>query len=393
MSTPSIYPADWQKTSKTNFDWYIQFRFYDPVNKPEGKQRIIKGMNDYKDPEIRRQITEHLLGDEMQKLKAGYNLVTAQYSQSGELHEHTPLYQALQLAFKGCSCDPNSMKEIKHMLVYVLTAIERTGLNMMPVCQVRKKHVRRILDACAQITGRYDEKLKKTVNFTWSADRFNKYRTYLMILFTEIGEVDAIEMNPCRDIKKKKTIKRIRETLTPEQRQIVNDHLWKNHRTFWRLLHIFFHSGARETEIMRVQGKHVNLQKQTYIRVVKKGRSYKEVETTIKDIALPLWTEAMEMCGKDDYVFGEGLAPSSMPIRADQINKRWHRNVKKPLGITADFYSLKHSNTTETVRIAGDQVAANQNAHSGTAMVVKIYDVERGSREHEAMKKVNNPFA
>lgn len=392
MSSPVVYPSNWKTTSKISEPWYIFYRFYDPVNKPEGKQCNIKGMNDYKDPDVRRQITDYLLDEALKKLKAGYNPITDKYHETSELHEQTPLKQALQLALQACSCDPNTKKELKHMLVYVTMAIEITRLQALAICEVRKKHIRRILDTCSQITSRYDEKLKKTITVTWSANKFNKYRTYLMILFSEICEVDAIEMNPCRDIKKKKTVTRVRETLTAEERTAVNNHLWENHRTFWRLLHIFFHSGARETEIVRVQGKHVDLRKQTYIRLVKKGRSYKEVLTTIKDIALPLWVEAMDNCGKEDYIFSEGLQPGALPIRADQINKRWLRNVKKPLGISADFYSLKHSNTTETVTIAGDQVAANQNAHSGTAMVVKIYDVGRGSREHEAMKKVNNPF-
>jgi hypothetical protein len=182
MSTPVIFPPNWKTTSKIDVDWYIFFRFYDPVNKPEGKQRVIKGMNDYKDPEVRRQITEHFLQEEIRKLQSGYNPVTDQYNNTAELHEQTPLKQALRLALNACSCDPNTKKELKHMLVYATMAIERLRLDQMPVCEVRKKHIRRILDTCAQITSRYDEKLKKTITVTWSENKFNKYRTYLMIL-------------------------------------------------------------------------------------------------------------------------------------------------------------------------------------------------------------------
>lgn len=104
-----------------------------------------------------------------------------------------------------------------------------------------------VLDQCSRI------------KLHWTNNQFNHYRKYISILFTELVEVEAIEYNPVKDIDKQKTIKRIRKTLTKEERKKVNYHLHKNYYSFWRFINIFFHSGARLTEILSVKKEDVDL--------------------------------------------------------------------------------------------------------------------------------------
>jgi len=80
-------------------------------------------------------------------------------------------------------------------------------------------------------------------------------------------------------------------------------------------------------------------------------------------------------------------------IQPYQINKRWYRLVKKQLGITADFYSLKHLHTTEVVEMMGSFQAAMHNGHTSTDMVSQIYDVRRKSREQATIASLDNKFA
>jgi len=101
----------------------------------------------------------------------------------------------------------------------------------------------------------------------------------------------------------------------------------------------------------------------------------------------------MQSCGAEDYVFSRDLKPGPAVIRPDQINKRWYRHVKDKLKIQADFYSLKHLNTTEIVSALDEAAAARLNEHTSTAMVIKIYDVNREKRQHEQIRKINNPLA
>jgi hypothetical protein len=103
--------------------------------------------------------------------------------------------------------------------------------------------------------------------------------------------------------------------------------------------------------------------------------------------------------GKTFYLFSKNQVPGFTMINEEQIGRRWRERVKnKPaLGnVTADFYALKHLNSTETRTLAGAAVAAAQNSHKSEAMVVNIYDVQREERawqDQERQKQVNNPFA
>jgi hypothetical protein len=144
---------------------------------------------------------------------------------------------------------------------------------------------------------------------------------------------------------------------------------------------------------MQIRARDINLEAQKYKRLVKKDRIFKEDLTTIKDIVLPLWEEVLSECQPDDYLFSHGFRPGAIHMSPDPIARTWKRQVKDKLRITADFYSLKHSNSDETDAIAGAAAAARQNAQTNEAMVVKIYATGRPDRMHEQLKKINNPFA
>lgn len=400
MSQPSIHPANWKQiTASVSKKWYIFYRFYDPIHKPEGKPKLLKGMNDYKTAESRRQATQTILDDEMSLLKSGWNPVTDQYvslddmPEAGELNEHTPLPLALRIAQKKLTCAGYTQDDIRSMMYWVPIAIEQCNFARLPVGEVKKKHIRAILDKCSGIKSRVAPETKEVITVKeWSNHKFNKYRSYLMILFSEIAEAEAIEQNPCRDMKKRKKTKRIRQTLTKQERFRTDALLRWFVYEFWRFLHIFFHSGCRESEMMLLQGKHVNLEAKTFVRMVLKGQSYEEKEGTIKDIALEFWKEAMEGCGPEDYLFSKRFQPGALPINPRQIGRYWKRWVKRLLGITADFYSLKHSNTTETSKALGAKAAAKHNGQEGEAMVIQIYDVDYALRMQNEIRQINNPF-
>ena len=54
-----------------------------------------------------------------------------------------------------------------------------------------------------------------------------------MILYKELIELEAVEVNPVRDIAKKKTIQRLRKLPTHESRRLISEHLKEHHYRFW----------------------------------------------------------------------------------------------------------------------------------------------------------------
>lgn len=399
-SMPKICPKSaYGRNASTKKDWSIQYRFYDPMvlydsgplkGKVKPKQVTLKGMNQYKSVRDRRLYANILIDKELDLLKNGYNLHTGQYINEQqvfyEIDPATPFIKALWKAFDKTTGVTGTRTDIKSVITGVEKAARELRFSEIPISQVSRKYINAILQRCRETNKRF------------SAHRHNKYRAYLMKLFKQLIQMEAIQVNPMHDVAKMKETKKLRATLTREQRQLVNDHLFKNHYNFWRLLQVFFHSGSRETEIMKVQGKHVDLVNQKCIYTVMKGKEIREVERPIKDIILPTWQELMQNCGPEDYLFSKMLESGAVHIRPDQITRRWRKYVKGPvkdggLNIQADFYSLKHLNLDETSAQLGMYDASKMASHTSTVVTMDHYLVGEKDRQNERLKKVANSFA
>ena len=341
---------------------------------------MVKGMNRYKELDERQEATKKSLAEELEKLVKGelnpFNRVSNIKAGNVDLRSEMPIIEALKLANQKVTVSAPTQRDLKYLLIHLEKAVKVLGLQTYHISKVTRKTVKMLLEEISS-----------------TPDRFNKNRSYLMILFSELCEAEAIEANPLRDIKKKKVTKHLRDVLSPEERITVNQYLEEKYPSFHRFLHIFFHSGARISELLRVTESDMDLKNQRYKVIVQKGRNYTQVWKTIKDVAMPYWLSVMEECVKGDFIFSVGLKPGAKQIQPYQVTKRWYRLVKKKIGIAADFYSLKHLHTTEVVDLLGEKEAAKHNEHTSTAMVVGSYDGKQGSRKHNKIKNPDNKFA
>ena len=151
---------------------------------------------------------------------------------------------------------------------------------------------------------------------------------------------------------------------------------------------LFYYSGGRIKELFSLKGSDVDLLQQTYTTLVKKGKQ-RWVKRTIRNVALDLWKEQMETCSPHDYVFSNDLLPGPKQINSKQVTRRWMLHVKKPLGIEATFYKLKHLNTDRTVEALSIKTAAGQNGHTSTKMVETVYAYNEQKRIHNALKELD----
>lgn len=373
---PAVHPKNWNKPGVSLIkDWSIHYRFYDGSG--QCKRVLVKNMNHLKACEERRQLTKQILAEINRMLEEGYNPIEQRYSTN---KESLTVPQALDLAFSRLQCGAKTNNNIRCALIHIKRVITVLGMHSLPIRDVRRKDLIFILDKIGETKG------------GWTAPNFNHYRTHLIMLFNELKQLELTEIDLSK-IRRMKEIKKIRETLTPEQRIKVNSHLKENYYTFWRFINIFFHSGSRVAELVRVRTEDVDLANQRFKLIILKGAGLEEVWKSIKDIALPFWNELMTTAKRDNYIFSKNLEPGETKINEHQITKRWRLHVKQKLGITADMYSLKHSNTTEVVDLLSEEVAASINSHKGTGMVRKIYDTGREKREHEKIKRLDNKFA
>lgn len=388
-SEPVVIPKNWKQLKKISGPWRIHCRFYDPsVLDETGKIKVFhinkKSINILNQIDARKQVAQTSLRELRQALVMGYNPRHKKIIANRNTHEIEPTSFFIE-AFRRAISRLKILDKTKKQMTYQVNAIEKItkqlGYQHLQISEVRRKHIIFLLDSIRENNPRFTD------------NTFNKYRTYLSILFDELLQVDAIDSNPIRDIKKKSVEQKERETLTPAQRKYVNEYLKENYPDFHRFLHIFFHSGSRITELLKLKGSDVDLQAQKFKREIKKGRKTRIEWTPIKNIALPYWSEAVQNCtSTNDFLFSVGLKGGTKRIQPYQITKRWYRLIKQKGIATADFYSLKHLNSTEMVDHLSEQAAAILNGHQSTAMVRKIYDTKQKDREHEKIKGVNNAF-
>lgn len=382
-----VIPANWKEPGASpSIEWRVWYRFYD--SEGNVKLRAIKGMNDYHTLTDRRKATEEIISIEKEKLQQGYNpildrFVTQEVTLIPELSPSTPFIEALTKAMQEKECAPSTRIDLKSVLKYVTIASNVLGYSKIPISEVKRGHIRSILKQLAII--------KKD---KWTDNNYNFYRAHIGMLYSELVEWEAVEYNPIDKISKAKGIVKIEKlkVLSLDERILLNRTLRKDNYEYWRFLMIFFMAGCRRTEIMRVQGKDVDLVAQKFIALRKKGRKYVEVEYTITDEALPLWREQMESCSREDYVFSVGLLPGAKPIRYEQVTRRWKRWVKDRFGIEANFYWLKRLQSTMTAGLLGTDIAAAFNNES-ERMINQHYDVDKDKRLHEQLKKIVHKFA
>ncbi|HJV19267.1 MAG TPA: tyrosine-type recombinase/integrase [Sediminibacterium sp.] len=381
----SVFPKNW-KASKADLSkaWRINYWFYDD-NLGQKRQVVIK-MNKFKTLQERQDAVRELIDNELDLLqRQGFNQITRMFNcpTDDQISEFTPLAEALEYSknvLKG-KVENNTYLDIKSCVKYIQPAAVALGYHRLPMKDIKRKQVKCLLDQC----GKMKEK--------WSANNYNHYRKYLSIVFNELVEMEVMELNYCRTLTKQKAVKRIRQTLSMEDRKRIYDHLYANYYSFWRFTIIFFHSGSRETEVMALRETDVNLQQQKFKVLIKKGKSSREEWRTIPDSCIELWRQVVREAKPGDYLFSEGLLPGDKKISSRQITKRWRVHVKEKLGITADFYSLKHSNLDEVSAQLGVLAAQAMAGHSTPVVTMNHYLVGEGSRQHERLKHVSNSFA
>lgn len=388
-SEMKVNPKNWD-TSKVSLkkDWLIYYRFYDPLKKeqyPKGKLRIIKGMNACKILEERQAAVRALIELELRELKNfGFNPISRRHvsppTKNNLPSSDTPFIEALLWVLNKAQYASGTKSDLRSVIKYLKEAAVLLNFDYLPVKELRTSHIIQLLEQC------------RTLKKTWNSKTFNAYVKYLSLLFAQLVQHQIADINPVTGIKKKKTVKELRKILSQEECRTIDAFAKAFDKNLWRFIHIFFHSGSRTTEILRVKGEHVDLKNQKVKYLVLKGQQPEWIERTIKDISLPLWEEAVKNCRTEEYVFSRGLKPGALSIRPEQICRRWRTHIKKKLGIECDFYSLKHLNTDQTSEQIDLKTASIHNGHKSTD-ITKIYAVNEKERTHQKIKGIGNQFA
>jgi integrase len=381
VSRLSVTPSNWKSAkATTSGPWRISYRFYDP-RFPNPKQVVIRGMNKFHELKDRRAATLALIEQETTILDAGFNPFDNVLPEMATpvIGQKMALGDALEFAVGKIRAVKGTLIDIRSVIRGTIAAARALQLADMAIGDVSRRHIKQILEYLRETNPRF------------SNARFNKYRAYLSRVFRELIEMELIDANPVRDIAKAKETFRMRETLTPDDMGRIAE-LKSVTPSFYRYLVIFFYSGSRTTELFRLKVSAVNLAKQEFRVLVKKGNAYREDIRVITNDALPLWDELLAGADPDHFVFSRGLKPGRQMIRPDQINRRWDKYVRRGLGIEKDFYSLKHTFADMIAERLDINHAATLDGHTTPVITLKHYAPGERARERERIKNAGIKF-
>lgn len=374
--------------------WFVECRFHDPVyatKYPSGFQYRKKFSGDtLADLKLTAEIYKEEMEQQLDVLH--FNPITKMHmaDRSGLLHPGLLFSDALQKSYEKLLPDysEHHAKQIRCAIVRIKKAEYKARVDSLLISQVKTWHIKNLLDE---------------LNLTNSV--YNKFRSYLLGLFKELVQYGCIESNPIRDISKKNEVKNIREVLTDEKMEIVYNYLQEKRYPFFRYTKIFFYSGARSAELLRIQKKHVDLDRQEYRVLIKKRKSYEWVTKIIIPAAVPYWREILDLCKSDeDYIFSKFQLPAKTPINPIQITRKWARIVKSaddiadengaPIKITEDFYAFKHlfldkmDELENQAPIYSINSKAQRMASHQDQSTTEIYTVGKKARKNDDLKRL-----
>ena len=368
-----VSPANWQKATKKDLskDWFVECVFFDPRYEkkyPKGFS-FRKKANKPQTIEERKALISLFLKSIPQQFNDGYNPITKKYMALRDegLYPDLLFIEAFRRALEIKSGTKSHLYNIKRAIERLEKASEALGMQYIKIKDLRRVDLKRMLDYL-QLTDKY----------------YNKFVIYFSSLYRELIEYECCESNITRDIYPKKTFKEPRLVLEKNELDRVREHLEEAYPDFYRYMMIFLYSGARNTELFRLQRKDVDLDKQEFVILLEKGGQYKRCTKVILSPALEYWREVCEECkSPDDYLFALNFVPSKKMGNKEIVTRFWKRNVKDKLGIEADFYSLKHYMLDNLDSDTAMLLASHTNKNT-----TAIYQVNKAKKDREMLKQL-----
>ena len=368
-----VSPANWQKATKKDLDkdWYVQCIFFDPRYEkkyPKGFP-YRKKANKPQTIEERKALISFLLKNIPQQFNNGYNPITKKYMNLRDegLYPDLLFIEAFKRALEIKSGAKSHLYNIKRAIERLEEASEALGMQYIKVKDLRRVDLKIMLDYL-QLPDKY----------------YNKFVIYFSSLYRVLIEYECCESNITRDIYPKKTFKEPRLVLEKNELDNIKELLEETHPEFYRYMMIFLYSGARNTELFRLQRKDVDLDKQEFVILLEKGGQYKRCTKVILTPALEYWKEVCEECqSPDDYLFSLNFVPSKKMGHTEIVTRFWKRNVKDKLGIEADFYALKHYMLDNLDSDTAMLLASHTNKNT-----TAIYQVNKAKKDREMLKQL-----
>lgn len=349
--------------TNSNEDWFIQCRFYEPDREKPFTYR--RRLNRFKTEKERKQI-EKLLLKQMTTLidEKDYNPRTKQFMfLEEELNPNLALCDALEKALVRKSYTPEHVKVVESALKRFKLNTEKLELGYLKIKDIELIHIKKILESCSLTNHSY-----------------NQYKKMLSSLFTDLVDESCLKVNPCTGIKAKKHVVEKKEIFTDKELERITERILKDAPLFYNFYQIFYMSGCRVPEMIGLKSKDINLEKQEFTILLKKGGLDVREKRAIVPDALEFWKRQMKKVQEDQYIFSYAFIPGDTLLTRDYVYKFWKKKIR-----IGTIYKLKYTwlDKVEEAHYSAQIMAGHRDDRT-----TSIYTVGREKRRLEAQKQI-----
>lgn len=377
----SIYSKP--KVCKSVNGWYVYFRYNGHL------KRYKFGINYIKDLKQREIEANSLAKVLHRKLKKGWNPLLPEASQfSDEMLFTAALNFALEKKKKDLA--PKSYSGYKGTVNFIKTAVESLHLSYLTISELKRPHIRTIMDEC--------KRQRK-----WSNKAYNKHLNHLKAVLSELIQWDILEVNPAHKIKNLPVEESTANTpANIEQHKIIKEHLKENHFSFFVFVATIYHTGIRIWEALQLKASMIDFEnKMIYLPAeITKNRRDRVVPMN-QHLEILFYENGVYDVPGEYYLFGsfrepgkgnlgkhKDFIPGPTRLKRDTATKRWKRIVKDGLGIDVNLYSNKHAGANAKI-LAGIDLDSLRElyGHTSKMMTVKYAKVVKDVYRKEIMDK------
>ena len=348
--------------------WFVFFRYNGKLHRFKEQLNRIK---DLKERERLFLILRDVLHD---KLKAGWN---PEIPEIIKKQSDLNLIDALRFALdkKKPNISPKTYSGYNGSVNFLETAIKNIGLSNINIIDVKRVHVKLIMEKAKELNS-------------WSNKAHNKHLNHFKAILSELLQWDIIENSPAFKVDNLKVAAPDANRPTNKDNMgRIRTELETNHRNFYIFCITIFFTGIRPEEILKIKLSMVNLKDSEIVLPPEITKTNKKRVVPISPYLLPYYESLQfEKLPKDYYLFGsfreagkgnlgkfEDFIPAPTRINRDTATRRWEAIVKKKLQIDMNLYAMKKAGANALI-LAGVSINAIKDLFGHTSEVTtQIY--------------------
>lgn len=346
-------------------EWYVYFYVTDPATCSKKRLRI--KINRIKNKKERLKTARQMIAALNERLALGWNPITEKTAPKSS----TSLFEAFNafIESKSRTSEANSIRCYKSFISTLKNWMKAHGVSREDFPAMA--FTRQMALTCMREIDENDK---------ISAQTYNNYLRFFIILFNWLKEKGYVPENPFEGIKRKsrRLIKKKRRMMTDEELSVLTDFLRKNNPNYLALCLCCYCCFMRPKEIALLRCGDIDLKKQTIHIRSEIAKNDNDSYRTIPDDMLP-YLKALDLSDSNSYVFSDSpdftFRSGRKRMLTQYIARYWGDVIRPACGFPMElqFYSLKDTGITNMLGSGVPVSFVKQQADHHSLAMTSIY--------------------